>query len=129
MDLAKRMVEILKAENDPLYFAKSDYFWGLNLWPKQRKTLHDFYEGNYKELVATWGYKSGKTVLAGTFAGYEAFKLLLIPEPAKHFGFVPLNILKCCFNTWFVMFRCMYVWEYNHRRYVHADLSISSNLF
>ena len=34
-------------------------------------------------------HNSGKTSLAAMFALYEAFKLLILPDPAKHYGLIP----------------------------------------
>jgi len=77
---------ILRAVDDPVFFCEHPYFLGMKLYPKQAAILRQFYKSNYRELVLIAGMRSGKTVLASLFALYELFKLLILPDPAEHYG-------------------------------------------
>jgi len=86
---AKEMSLILQASVDPAFFATNPFFLGLSLYDKQIETLREFYSGNYRELVMLVGRQSGKTFLTSIFALYEAFKLLILDDPATHYGLAP----------------------------------------
>ncbi len=86
----KEMALIMKASVDPVFFAEHPFFLGLTtLFPKQKEALRLFYEGNYRELIMLIGRRSGKTFLTSIFALYEAFLLLILDDPAAHFGLAP----------------------------------------
>ncbi len=86
----KEMGLILRATQDPVFFAEHPFFLGLTtLFPKQKEALRLFYEGNYRELIMLIGRRSGKTFLTSIFALYEAFLLLILDDPAAHFGLAP----------------------------------------
>ena len=93
MDVAERTYVILKALSDPVFFCEHPYFLGMKLFPKQAAILRQFYSGNYRELVLVAGMRSGKTVLASCFALYELFKLLILPDPAAHYGLAPGSLI------------------------------------
>jgi len=85
----REMALIMKASVDPVVFATDPFFLGLELYPKQIEVLKLFYEGNYRELVMLIGRQSGKTFLTSIFALYEAFKLLILDDPAAYYGLAP----------------------------------------
>jgi len=89
----EKTVKILKALQDPVFFCEDPYFLGLKPFPKQAEVLRKFYEGNYTELVLIAGNRSGKTTLASIFASYEAFKLLIKPDPAAYYGLTPGSLI------------------------------------
>jgi len=83
--LAQLQAEI-KALNDPVYFA--EHILTEKLWDKQKEILTEFYNPNkkYRELVICAGMRSSKTYLASIICLFEAFKLLLMKDPAAHYG-------------------------------------------
>jgi len=92
------VVEVLKARNDPVYFAESKYFLGLKLWPRQREILREFYDEKkkYNRLILIAGMRSGKTFLSSVIALYELFKLLALSNPQEVYGLAhgsPIAIL------------------------------------
>jgi len=89
LSLRERTLEVLRAVDDPVYFAESKYFLGIKLFPKQAEILRRVYKENIRELILVAGRRSGKTVLAAVFALYEAFKLLIKPDPAAYYGLIP----------------------------------------
>lgn len=58
------------------------------LWPQQEKIITDFYDPNkeYNEMVIVAGMRGGKTTVASIVATYEAFKLIMLRTPNKHYG-------------------------------------------
>jgi len=80
----KEMALILKATQDPVFFAEHPFFLGLKLYEKQKEALKLFYEGNYRELIMAIGRRSGKTFLTSIFALFEAFNLLILDDPAAY---------------------------------------------
>jgi len=81
--------KIMRALEDPLFFASDPFFLGLTLFPKQAYVLQEFYKGHYTDLILVCGFKSGKSFIAAVFALYEAFKLLVLDDPAVQYGFEP----------------------------------------
>jgi hypothetical protein len=88
-----KTAEVLRAWDDPTYFAESPYFLGLKLFPKQAEVLKTFYESGKRELILIAGFKSGKSTLAAVIACYEAFRLLCLPDPAQHYGLQPGELI------------------------------------
>ena len=80
---------IMQASADPIKFAEDPLFLGQKLFPMQKEIMEEFYSKNYRELILIAGRQSGKTHLASTFALYETFKLLILDDPAAHFGLAP----------------------------------------
>jgi len=87
--MLNQALKILKASTDPVFFAEDEFFLGQELYPKQAEVLREFYKDDYDELIVIAGFKSGKTFLASIFGCYEAFKLLIFDDPAKHYGLAP----------------------------------------
>ena len=87
MSLTSDFKKELKACLDPLYFAK--HILKFDLFPMQAQIIKEFYQGNYNELTCVIGMRGGKTKLAAVISLYEAFKLIQIGDPAKHYGFAP----------------------------------------
>lgn len=88
--LKDRLIQDLKAFHD------IEYFWRHQLaidwlWPGQIEVLKSFYnpEKGYRELVLIAGMRGGKTTLVSVMACYEAFKLLALGTPFKHYGLPP----------------------------------------
>ncbi len=63
------------------YLAKN----GIQLFPKQQEIIDDFYGGNYRELVAVLGRRSGKDMIATAIALRELEHLLSFENPFKHY--------------------------------------------
>ena len=85
----QRSALVLRAAQDPVFFAENEYFLGHSLYPKQAEVLREFYcSGHpYTHLVMAVGMRSGKTFLSSIFMSYEVFLLLILPGvPATHFG-------------------------------------------
>jgi len=93
IDPKDRTIKILKALDDPVFFAEDSYFLGCELYPKQAEVLKEFYEGGFRELVLISGMRSGKTFLASVFAAYEAFKLLTKADPIEYYGLAPGSLI------------------------------------
>ncbi len=62
----------------------------VTLFPKQRKILKDFYNGDYRELVAVLGRRSGKDFLSVVLALYETRCLLEHHDPCEYYN-LPAN--------------------------------------
>lgn len=89
---------------DVLKFAEDPEYLGLKLFPKQREILYRFnhemeeltdergdlvVRNMWKEFVAMVGMRSGKTVVASIQEAYELYCLLMLEDPAAHYGLVP----------------------------------------
>jgi len=76
----------IRSYNNPVYFAEN--ILTEKLWDKQKEILIEFYnpDKNYRELVICAGMRSSKTYLASIICLFEAFKLLLLKDPAEHYG-------------------------------------------
>jgi len=57
------------------------------LYPAQKEILHNFYHSpnKFNELVLVCGMRAGKTLIASIVSCYEAYKLLVIGRPCKHY--------------------------------------------
>lgn len=84
-DLNKELASEIKAFRNPKYYLDDilEIDW---LYPWQRETFLNFYNGDYRELVACVGMRSGKTLLASLFATYELYKLLTIEKPNSYYN-------------------------------------------
>jgi len=83
-ELQKQMAIEMKAFRDPRIFVED--ILGIDwLWPVQEELIYDFYDGNYQQLVAVLGQRSGKTTAASIIATYELFKLLAIGKPCSYY--------------------------------------------
>jgi len=84
--LSERLLGELKAYEDPTYFCK--HVLGIKQFPIQEELMKLFYLSpqKYRELILIAGRRAGKTELASQFSTYEAFKLICLKDPAKHFG-------------------------------------------
>lgn len=87
MSLTSDFRKELKATLDPLYFAA--HILKFDLFPMQAQIIKEFYSGNYNELICVIGMRGGKTKTAAVISLYEAFKLIQLGDPAKHYGFAP----------------------------------------
>ncbi len=63
----------------------------FKLWPKQKNILKTFYSGEYRELVAILGRRSGKNCLAAIISLYEVYRLLQTGNPYKHYNLATGN--------------------------------------
>ena len=95
MDALGKMSLILEASKNPAFFNSNDYFCGYGLYPKLEEIMAEFYTYDrngtplYNELDMVCGKKSGKTTLASRICCYEAFDLLIRPDPAAYYGLEP----------------------------------------
>jgi len=89
MSYAERTLKILKAVDDPVFFLTDEYFLGIKPYPKQQEVFLEFYKSEAMELILIVGRGGGKTTLAAMFALFEIFKLLILPDPAAHYGLIP----------------------------------------
>ena len=76
MNIAERMLKVMKADTDPVFFMEDPYFLGLKLWPKQKEIVRKFYSEGKRLLIWVSGMRSGKTFMLGAFAAYELYQLL-----------------------------------------------------
>ncbi len=74
----------LKLWHDPAWFIENVV--GVEMFPKQREIMTEFYTGGYRDLVLACGMRSGKSVLAAMFAVVEFAQLLTLPSPQEHFN-------------------------------------------
>lgn len=85
VSLSEQMKYEIEAFDDPIVFAEK--ILGIDwLFPWQENLLREYYEGNYKELVANCGMRSGKSLLASVIVCYELFKLLSVGDVTKYYG-------------------------------------------
>ena len=84
--LSERLLGELRAYEDPVYFC--EHILNFPLFPMQAKILREFYNPHkhYNELVIIAGRRASKTQLASCLACYEAFKLICLQDPARHYG-------------------------------------------
>lgn len=83
-DLRTEMKDEIEAFHNPEKFIENilEIDW---LYDWQYNTFVDFYNGDYKELVACVGMRSGKTLLSSIFATYELFKMLAVKKPNTYY--------------------------------------------
>lgn len=85
--LTERFAKEMLAFNDVEVYIREilEIDW---LWPEQMKIIKDFYdsERNYEEMIIVAGMRGGKTTVASIMATYEAFKLIMLRRPNKHYG-------------------------------------------
>ena len=82
---------------DVITFCESPEYLNLKLKPKQAESLWKFNHEKdketglamWKELVAMVGMRSGKTVMGSCQEAYELYCLLMLDDPAAHYGLVP----------------------------------------
>lgn len=86
-DYAEYMRIVLRADNDPVWFATEHL--GVTLFPEQERILREFYAGNYKKLYLAAGMRSGKSILAGIIGTIELQKILTLENPANHYKLAP----------------------------------------
>lgn len=84
-ELGKELSTEIRAYHNPEVFLEEilEIDW---LWEWQKKGFLDFYNKNYKEMVAVTGMRAGKTTLSSCFAAYELYKLLVLGKPNKYYG-------------------------------------------
>jgi len=83
-DLRTEMKDEIEAFHNPEKFIENilEIDW---LYDWQYNTFVDFYNEDYKELVACVGQRSGKTLLSSIFATYELFKILAVKKPNTYY--------------------------------------------
>lgn len=73
-------------------------FYGEKLSAIEAEIMKEWIEANrssykenrkYKSLIIECGRGAGKSTLAAIIALYEFYKLISLPDPAKHYGFAP----------------------------------------
>lgn len=91
MNLIQQMGVELAAVDDVMIYTEK--ILGIDwLFPRQKKTLIEYYEKNedgsvkYKDMVLCWGMRSGKTTEASIPGTYEAYKLIQMGTPCEHYG-------------------------------------------
>ena len=86
-DYAEYMRIVLRADNDPVWFATEHL--GVTLFPEQERILREFYAGDYKKLYLAAGMRSGKSILAGIIGTIELQKILTLENPSQFYGLAP----------------------------------------
>lgn len=74
----------------------------IELFPAHEDMLRQFYGGNYRELVAILGRRSGKNFLGALIATYQILKLLSLEDPYQYYHMAsgnPLYIMVICSSS------------------------------
>lgn len=76
LDPNTQLLKVIKADQDPLYFMKDQYFLDQKLWPEQVPVVEKFYGSNKRLFIWVAGQRSSKTYMLGNFGAYELFQIL-----------------------------------------------------
>lgn len=97
----QKLIILLKASVDPVYFWEHSLLGNLKLWDSQKQLLSEFYQLNKdgkrikSELIFVSGRRGGKTTIAALITLYEVAKLLMLPNPQKHYNLLNNAEIMC----------------------------------
>ena len=91
---AQRLRLVMEGQ-DIVQFAENPWLLNFLLWPEQKKLLSLFSRRDamgrrqYNEFWLGAGMRASKTTIGSVISTHEAFKLVELGEPAKHYGLAP----------------------------------------
>ena len=93
LDPIKQLQMELRAMKEPSFFWNSPEMGNNPLWPQQARVLDEFFSIDpvtnkriYNELLYDAGRQGGKTFTASLILCTELYRLLMLPNPHKHYG-------------------------------------------